>query len=88
MIEKVNTKEIEDREFCYQIVEELARARKKFPKQDVWITLAALTEEVGELNKAILEFTHEKDKGVTLKDIRKEAVQTCVMAMRVILDTY
>ncbi len=66
---------------------ELARARAKFPTQDVWVTLAALGEEVGELNQAILQHHFEPAKGKTKDDIRKEAVQVAVMAMRVALDT-
>ena len=70
-----------------EILRELTRARAKFPQQDVWITLAALTEEVGELNEAVLDRLVVKHKGKTLDDIRKEAVQVACMAMRVVLDT-
>jgi NTP pyrophosphatase (non-canonical NTP hydrolase) len=68
------------------VLHELARARAKFPTQDVWRTLAALTEEVGELNQAILQFHDEPAKGVTLDAIHKEARQVAVMAMRVVFD--
>ena len=68
------------------ILHELAKARRKFPDQHVWITLAALSEEVGELNQAILQFNHEPHKGKTEEDIYKEAVQVAVMAIRVALD--
>lgn len=71
-----------------EILRELERARKKFPEQHIWITLAALTEEVGELNQAILQFENEPHKGRTYDQIRKEAVQVACMAMRVILDTH
>ncbi len=71
-----------------EILRELERARAKFPVQDVWITLAALTEEVGELNEAVLQCCSDSNpKGKTLADIRKEAVQVACMAMRVVLDT-
>ena len=70
-----------------EILRELERARAKFPTQDVWITLAALTEEVGELNQAVLQMHHEPAKGKVLADIRKEAIQVACMAMRVVLDT-
>jgi NTP pyrophosphatase (non-canonical NTP hydrolase) len=56
-----------------EILHELARARKKFPCQDVWTTLAALTEEVGELNQEILQFNYQSEKGKTVADIRVEA---------------
>lgn len=71
-----------------EILWELSRARAKFPVQDVWKTLAALTEEVGELNEAVLQIHADNNpKGKTLADIRKEAVQVACMAMRVVLDT-
>jgi NTP pyrophosphatase (non-canonical NTP hydrolase) len=66
---------------------ELMKARAKFPTKDVWVTLAALTEEVGELNQAILQHHFEPHKGKTIQDIYKEAVQVATMAMRVALDT-
>ena len=65
---------------------ELSRARAKFPTQSVWFTLAALTEEVGELNAAILQFNHEPTKGVTIDAIHREAIQVATMALRVVLD--
>lgn len=72
-----------------EILRELERARAKFPTQDVWKTLAALTEEVGELNEAVLKryAKHESETEKSLLDIRKEAVQVACMAMRVVLDT-
>lgn len=74
-------------QFLEDMKDELKFARAKFPNQDVWITLAALTEEVGELNSTILEYYQEPNKGRTLDDIRNEAVQVAAMAMRVIFDT-
>lgn len=55
---------------------ELNRARTKFPGKNV--TFAALVEEVGELATA----TFEEGRG----NVRKEAVQVAVMAMRMVLD--
>ncbi len=69
------------------VLSELAKARKKFPTQDVWVTLSALSEEVGELNQAILQHHFEPAKGKTKEDIYKEAVQVATMAIRVALDT-
>ncbi len=63
-------------ELASEILEELKRARVKFPGRNV--TFAALVEEVGELAKA----TFEEDR----KSVRKEAVQVAVMAMRMVLD--
>ncbi|AET73323.1 hypothetical protein EMVG_00037 [Emiliania huxleyi virus PS401] len=59
-----------------EIDDELARARAKFPGDNV--TLAALMEEVGELAKA----TFEEPRA----NVREEAVQVAVMAMRMVLD--
>lgn len=73
-------------EVIYQLTQELVRARAKFPVQDIWVTLAALTEEVGELNQAVLQYNHEPLKGITPSAIEKEALQVMVMAARVILD--
>lgn len=55
---------------------ELLRARTKFPGDNV--TMLALMEEVGELAKA----TFEEPRA----NVRKEAVQVAVMAIRVVLD--
>lgn len=59
-----------------EIEDELANARNKFPGKNV--TFAALVEEVGELAKA----TFEEPRA----NVRKEAVQVAVMAMRMVLD--
>ncbi|MCY6381084.1 hypothetical protein [Hoeflea prorocentri] len=59
-----------------EIREELERARAKFPGDGV--TMLALMEEVGELAKASFEEPRA--------NVRKEAVQVAVMAMRVVLD--
>ena len=69
-----------------EIEAELARARRKFPEQNVWITLAALTEEVGELNQAILHYNFQPERDVGVEEVVKEAVQVAVMAIRVVLD--
>lgn len=58
------------------IVEELAVARGKFPGRR--LMTIALVEEVGELAKATLDETSAA--------VRREAVQTAVMAIRCALD--
>lgn len=75
--------------FCAAVLEELERARAKFPTGTfgLWKCLAALTEEVGELNQACLQWVQEPDKAITLDDIHGEAIQVAAMAMRVVLDT-
>lgn len=64
------------RTLTVEILNELERARTKFPGDNV--TMLALMEEVGELAKA----TFEESRA----NVRKEAVQVAVMAIRVILD--
>lgn len=70
--------EIGEQELCLsqEILNELIRARTKFPGENV--TFAALVEEVGELATA----TFEESRA----NVRKEAVQVAVMAMRMVLD--
>ena len=67
-----------------QVASELARATEKFPTwpTDPFHALAVLGEEYGELQKAVLQFTYEPNKGVTRADIREEAIQTAAMALR------
>ena len=66
------------------ITDELSRAVENFPGNEDM--LAALSEEVGELHKAMLEHKHEPHKGVTNVDIYREAVQVAVMAIRVAVE--
>ncbi|MGU2291308.1 hypothetical protein ACSEQ4_20545 [Pseudomonas aeruginosa] len=62
--------------FLDEVRAELVRARSKFPGDRI-ITIA-LAEEFGELCKAVLD--------EPAANVRKEAVQTAVMAARVVLD--
>ncbi len=79
-----------------QILKELESAMGKFPTwpTDPFHALAILSEEVGELNQAVLQLTYEPDKVVTRKlgeqAVREEAIQTAAMALRVLisLDKY
>lgn len=59
-----------------EILDELARARTKFPGDNV--ATLALVEEVGELAKAAFEESRAR--------VREEAIQVAVLAMRVVLD--
>lgn len=76
-----------------QALHELQKARRAFPtrevqdNEDLLAVLTAFNEEVGELNKAILQWLYEPNKNVTIHDIRSEAVQVIAMTMRVMLDT-
>ena len=75
-----------------QVTNEVEKATTKFPTwpTDPLHALAVLGEEFGELTKAVLQFTYEPHKNVTLEDIRGEAIQTAAMALRFIqsLDRY
>lgn len=70
---------------------ELARAVILFPTwpTDPLHAIAVLGEEFGELIKAMLQLTYEPHKS-DLSDVRKEAIQTAAMALRLAmsLDRY
>jgi NTP pyrophosphatase (non-canonical NTP hydrolase) len=72
--------------FISGVILELERARRKFPEQDRFVTLAALTEEVGELAQAVLHLKFEPKKGKTYGHVLSEAQQVAVMAIRIALD--
>lgn len=67
-----------------EILKEFSRACEKFPSwpSDPLHALAVLGEEYGELDKAVLQFMYEPNKGVTISDIKEEAIQTAAMALR------
>ncbi len=78
-----------DELFIRHLREELARARSKFPDSNK--TMTALTEEVGEVAKALLKITedgeldrHELNK--RLHAVYTEAVQVATMALRLAVD--
>lgn len=72
---------ITDEQVLLDIEAELDRDRRLFPSNvDV---LPALTEEVGELNRALIQQKHEPHKGKTDRDVYKEAVQVAARAIRV-----
>lgn len=90
------------RRLVADIMNELDRARKKFPGANC--NLAALTEEAGEMIEALIPYCldlsvhhgrlarallhHRPTDGGDGKweDVRKECIQVCVMAMRVALE--
>lgn len=63
-------------QFLAEVRAEIARARSLFPGND--LTAIALTEEVGELAKALLDESPDR--------VRREAVQVATMAARIALD--
>jgi len=76
---------------CKEVVEEMTNAINKFPTwpSDPLHALAVVGEEFGELSKEVLQFTYEPEKS-DLDSIKKEAVQTVVVALRFLhsLDSY
>ncbi len=62
--------------FIQEVVAELGRARAKFPSPDG--LMCALTEETGEVAKALLDEPWE--------NVRAECVQVAAMALRVALE--
>jgi NTP pyrophosphatase (non-canonical NTP hydrolase) len=68
-----------------EIYDELERAIAKFPTwpTDPLHALAVLGEEFGELTKAMLQVVYEPHKA-TPGEIRKEAIQTAAMALRLV----
>jgi len=68
-----------------EILDEVARATKKFPTwpNDIIHAAGVVTEESGELIKAALESVYENPKS-TAVDVRNEAIQTAAMAVRFI----
>lgn len=75
-------------EVISEIVKELNQAEQKHP---LWPTdplhaLAVVQEEVGELNKEILQFTYEAEAHKSSRiAIKAEAVQAAAMALRFLL---
>lgn len=67
--------------FLVEVEAEVTRARKLFPSNKHLI--AAMSEESGELVKAVLD--HEQ-KGAPAEDIWKEGVQAAAMVVRLVLE--
>ena len=82
-IENTAAPSVECRSWFADVLAELDRAKAKFPlwPDDPLHAVAILQEEVGELQKAVLERCYEFDK-VSLTDIHNEAVQVMAMAAR------
>lgn len=66
-----------------EVFAELARAIAKFPTwpTDPLHAVGVLNEEVGELNKAILQAVYEPHKSGP-NEVREEAIQAAAMALR------
>lgn len=62
---------------------ELIKAKKKHPDypDDIFEQLAIMSEEAGEVAKAVL---HYKREGGSLQDVKDELIQTAAMCMRML----
>lgn len=62
---------------------ELKRAKKKHPNypKDMFRQLAILTEESGEVSKAVLHYHYENG---SIDDVKQELIQTAAMCMRML----
>ena len=68
-----------------RVVAEFVRAEKLFPEwpADPLHGLGVVSEEHGELCKAVLRFTYEED--ASFNDVETEAIQTAAMAIRFLI---
>lgn len=75
-------------EIIEEILQELDRALEKFPgwPSDPIHAAAIIGEEYGELTKALVELLYEPDKGVSLDDVRIEALQLAATVIRFLRD--
>lgn len=71
----------DDEKFLQDVLEEVRSARKRFPSPRM--SMAALTEEVGELAQAMLKVAAGK---WPKERIREEAIQVAGMALRVAVE--
>lgn len=71
------------------ILEEVKRAETKFPQWpvDPIHAIAVLNEEVGELNKAVLEAVYTPLGIDDLVNLEEEAIQVAAMAIRFLKNT-
>jgi len=70
--------ELADESFVTELLEQVRKARQKFPQPNP--TVAALTEEVGELSQALLHI--REGKHADWWRVWNEAVQVACMALR------
>lgn len=66
--------------FFLDVEEEVERARGKFP--DTAKLSLAMTEEFGEVVKALLDQEQKPEKGLTSREVYEEIVQAAAMAAR------
>lgn len=71
-----------------EAIREVERAANLHPHwpSDPLHAVAILAEEMGELTQKLLQATYEPKKGVTVGDIREEAVQVAAMGLRFLVN--
>lgn len=81
----ITVPEFSEMAFC-NVADELRKAIKKFPTwpNDQLHAMGVLNEEVGELNKSILQFVYEPHK-TSYEEIVMEATQAAAMAIRFLI---
>lgn len=64
----------------------LSLAKVKHPNypRDMYEQVAIITEELGEVSKAVLEYHNEKEKNIKFEDIKNELEQTAAMCIRML----
>jgi len=68
----------------YNVIDaELTKAKAKHPNypDNIFIQLAIMQEEAGEVTRAVLHLAYE---GGSIEDVRKELIQTAAMCMRML----
>lgn len=80
-------KDAEIQKWFEKIVNSLDKAMAKHPKwpNNPNEATAVILEELGELVKEILQYTHEPEKGSSLESIEKEALQLSAMTLRFLI---
>ena len=75
-------------EILYLMLEEVRKARTKFPgwPGNSVMACAVVAEEMGELTQAVNELYWDQGEA-SLADVRKEAIQTGAMLLRFLLET-
>ena len=71
------------RQLCGDVNEEVNQAEFKFPLWPVDISdgMQIINEEMGESNKAALDYVYDRD---TIEHLREELIQTAAMCIRMI----
>ncbi len=66
-----------------EIEKELVRAKRKHPNypKDIFVQLAIMQEEAGEVTRAVLHYKYENG---SIDNVREELIQTAAMCVRML----